>query len=499
VNRRVAGIVVIVLALAGLGVADRGGRTARPAAAARPGLPMPVAYPSSSLRSTWFCAGGTAAEGGAADHTVVIANPAAHVRKATVTVFPAAADGAADAAAIAATPPVVKVVDVPARSRVALRVGDVVAAPFAAALVEVDGGDVAVEHTVGSGAAAAAAPCASDPAPAWYFPAGSTAKGAQELLALFNPFPDNAVVDITMATTDGFRQPQQYEGLVVPGQHLVVLDLGVAIARHDSVSTAVVTRSGRLVVDRVQLFDGTAVPAAAVVGLGAPEPAPAWAFPDGQTADGLSESFVVYNPTDADAEVDVDITLDQPDVNGEVDPVAVSVAPHAAVTVNLNAEQRVPAGVAHATVVRSVNRTPIVAERVVTSVAPAPRSGVTLMLGSPMAAPQWILPVGSATSDVAEFVVLLNPSGDTTARVNFTALARGQDLAIDGLQSIEVRPGGRVTVDLGAHVNRADLPLLLQSTAPVVAERGMYAASNVGFTQGLGVPLPKGAVNLKGA
>ncbi len=487
-RRPLTGVVAILVVLAGLGLADRDASPRRSGGRPVSASVMPVTFPTGSLRSTWFCAGGTASADGPADHRVVIANPTARARTATVTVFPAALDGDPNAEQVRAMPPTVTTLPVPARSRAQLRVGDVLAAPFAAALVEVDGGDVAVEHTVGPGPTPSTAPCASAAASNWQFAAGSTAQGAQELLALFNPFPDNAVVDISMATTDGFREPQEYDGFVVPGEQLVVIDLGVAIARHDLVSTSVVSRTGRLVVDRLQLFDGTTGPKTAIVSLGAPLLREAWAFPDGQIGEGLAESFVVYNPSDRGAEVDLDIALDEPDVNGQVDPVAVSVSARSAVTVRLNDEQRVPAGVAHTTTVKSVNGTPVVAERLVTSTAPAPRSGVSFTLGSPLAATGWLFSVGAASAEVAEVVVLVNPSSDTIARVSFRYLAQGRAVEIDGLQDVEVPPVGRLTVDLGQHVNRNDLSLVLTASEPVVAERGMYAASGTGFTQSTGTP-----------
>ena len=268
----------------------------------------------------------------------------------------------------------------------------------------------------------------------------------------------------------------------------MVVDLGAAIARHDAVSTSIVARSGRVVADRIQTFDGSAVPAAVTVALGAPATASVWTFPDGQANEGLVEAFAVYNPSDAPAEVDIEILLDDPDVNGQVDPVPVSVPPLSAVTVVLNDQLRVPPGVAHTTTVRSVNDTPVVAERLIVGSAPAPRKGVSYTLGSPMAATGWLFPVGAATTEVAEFVVLSNPSPDTIARVGFTVLAQGQELEIDDLQDVEVAPGGRAVVDLGQHLNRADLPLVLTATSPVVAERGLYAASGTGFTLTIGIP-----------
>ncbi len=516
--RRLPALVLIPAALVGLAIAQDDDRAADapadvstdvsvPAAqvvvgettvalTGQPGVVMPVAYDTAALRSTWYCAGGTAVPDGIADHHVVITNPTERGVTAEVTVFAGALDG--DPAAAALPPePAVEVVDVGSHGRVEVAVAEILNAPFASALVEVAGGDVVVEHEVRGAGGPSIAPCATTAASHWFFAAGSTVRGAQELIALFNPFPDNAVVDIALATSDGLRQPAPYQGFVVPGGRVVVLDLQAIIARHESVSTSIVARTGRLVVDRIQLFDGTSTPASATVALGVPEPAEAWSFPDGQAADGVVESFVVYNPTDAPAEVDLDISLEDPAVNGEVDPVAVSIPAGSAVTVRLNDEQRVPLGVSHATTVESLNGVPVVAERQVVSGAPAPRRGVSFTVGSPLAARRWVLGAGAATAAVAEWVVLVNPSAETIATVSFTALAAGQGLAVDGLAGLEVPPGGRVAVEMGRHLNRDALSLLLVASRPIVVERGLFAADGNGFTQSIGIPQSGGTELLR--
>ena len=87
----------------------------------------------------------------------------------------------------------------------------------------------------------------------------------------------------------------------------------------------------------------------------------------------------------------------------------------------------------------------------------------------------------------------MNPSTDSIAHLRFTALAQGQLLAIDGLQDVEVAPGGRLTVDLGQHVNRPDLPVIVEADLPVVVERGLYAADGGSISLACGIPLSEAA------
>jgi hypothetical protein len=60
-------------------------------------------------------------------------------------------------------------------------------------------------------------------------------------------------------------------------------------------------RVGRLVVDRIQTFDGSLGPRGMDVTLGVPAPQRVWVFPDGVVTDGVTEVFSVFNPGDEPA------------------------------------------------------------------------------------------------------------------------------------------------------------------------------------------------------
>src|SRR3546814_11798721 len=112
-----------------------------------------------------------------------------------------------------------------------------------------------------------------------------------------NPFPDDATLDITFATDDQIRETGRFQGFVVPGRSVVgayVEDLGY----RDQVSTQIEVRSGRLVVDRIQMFEGTDEDARRGIppGLGAPVSALEWVFPAGEPNGGVHEPAVRFNP-----------------------------------------------------------------------------------------------------------------------------------------------------------------------------------------------------------
>lgn len=497
IARRLPTLAVIVLAIAGLVIADRSSSTPVRTDSVATGALMPVASPPQAVSSAFFCAGGGATPGKAFDMVVVVANPGTTAISVLVTAYPAALPSdAAGTTAVAALKPVSKPVTIGARTRTDISVHDLLQAPFAAAVVETNDPDVAVERRVyANGVAMASSPCASAPSDKWYFPTGTTTRDAQELLAVFNPFPVDAVLDVTFQTSDGFRDPVELRSLPVPGGQLRVLDISTLVPRIEQLAATVIVRSGRVIVDRLQSFDGTEPnhPAGLAATLGAPVPAKVWTFAEGEVADGLNEVFTVMNPSDVAVNAHLEVTLDDPAANGTVDPIPLTVPARGYAQVVMRDQTRVPANIGHSVTVRSAD-VGVVAERTITGAAPAPRHGYAPALGAPLMATRWCFADGRAiANNTAEFLIVVNPSTDSIAHLKVTGLAQGQLLAIEGLQDVEVPPGGRLSIDLGNHVNRVDLPLIVEADVPVVIERGLYAADSTSISLASGVPLAETA------
>src|SRR5205085_5686355 len=102
------------------------------------------------------------------------------------------------------------------------------------------------------------APCASAAAAVWYFADGVTTKDAVETLSLFNPFPDEASVDLSFVTEEGPSVPRALSGLAVPAQGMTVVNVGDFVHRRAQATATVTARRGRIVAARLQSFDGTA-------------------------------------------------------------------------------------------------------------------------------------------------------------------------------------------------------------------------------------------------
>jgi hypothetical protein len=282
-------------------------------------------------------------------------------------VYPGAAPGdTAGEAAVAALKPVTKPVAVGPRTRVGVRLATVQQSPYAAALVETSDPDVAVEHTIVSKQGVNTSPCASAPSSNWYLPTGTTTRDAREQLAIFNPFSADAVVDVTYQTNDGFRAPDGEQGLPITAGHLQIVDVTADVPRLEQLAAFVTARSGQVVVDRLQSFDGTDPnhPAGTAATLGAPQPASVWTFAHGSVSDSVRETITLVNPSDDQAQVQLEITLDDPATNGVVDPIPVAVPAHGYAQVAMQDQTRVPKGIGHSVTVRSTSGPGVVAERV---------------------------------------------------------------------------------------------------------------------------------------
>jgi hypothetical protein len=529
---------VVALAVAAVIAVDGDGDTAATPPAPAAAL-MPAVAPASLGSSTWYCAAGTAVPDGEADHTVVMANAGDEPVTATLDVVPGDVRRPATPASPvpdAATQPVT----IGPRSRIEVRLGDVVAAPLAAAVVEVDGPGMAVEHRVSGPHGADVAPCASFAAPAWHFAWGSTTRDARELVVLFNPFPSPATVDATFTTEDGPREPVRLQGFPVPARSVVGIDVGDDVTRSEQVSATFRARSGRVVAERVERFDGSLGAVGLSLGLGAPEAAGQWVFADGVASapspevpapggDGddaattttstapatttttaadrreqptASERIVVYNPNDERARVTVEL---RPTPGGGEDagplpqPFRLTVGPGGYEVVDYGAQPRVVAGQPHATVVRSTDGVAVVAERVTVDTGPRRRTGavpgeVTASPGSPYGAEQWAFTTLTLGQDGVTTFSVFNPDPDRSVRVEVSPMTGEAGAA--GATVAQAPPGGRVAVPLDAGVAAGAAGVVVRASAPVVAERTVQRADGLREAQGAGLPLLDAAAPL---
>ena len=490
---------------------------------------LPVSAPEDALTSTWYCAGGTASADGRADTTIIVANATDRELNGAVTIFPSipsqlvpeeelsgssttttsttttepptvTTGTTPDPPTTGTTPslteePVAVDLNVPARDRVALRLADEVEAEYAAALVELPGGAISVEQRVDGPNGADVSPCTTQAADAWYFASGRTTADAVETLAFFNPFPDPAVIDVTFRTEEDLRTPIQFEAYAVPAQSLVVEDIGDQVTRRNHVSVSVVARSGRLVVNRMLDLDGSEGPQGLEVSAGAPVPATTWYFPDGVVAEGVRETFVVYNPGDTAAEIDLYIEPDEPEVFGAIEPFGLTIPPEGYQEVAVQDEERIGTALAaaeggesvmrHGARVVSVNDVPVVVERIIEGDDTTDRPGFDLMFGAPLLMESAVI----AASSTDQSIVVANPSGSTPVRVTFRSVDGGALGESPTATELEVSPAGRLVVtweELGLGPDQA---VLVEADGPVSIERRIVIGDPSDSSGAIAVPL----------
>ena len=400
-----------------------------------------------------------------AEHTVTIANLSDTDQQATVTAIPNVGD------------PAVETTTVPARTRSTIVVSDLVTAPFASALVETNGGSVAVEHQVEGPTGRSVAPCASSASASWYFPAGTTRLGTRHIYSVFNPFPQQAVVDFSfMVEEEGGRQAtresDRLEGIVVPPGRVVAVDITDIITVRDQVATTVTTRSGlgRVVVDQLQVSDGRSEwPENLSLTLGAPAPATTWLFADNRPlGEGVETSFVAFNPGSTDAELELYVEVDAQAVGSAIEPFVVTVRAGQYASVPVGADTRIPVGIGAFVVAVSRNEVPVVVERVMRQTEPVDPDGATFTMGSPVLARDWLVPIGGIEGQESMQLSVANPSVSETVTLTVEAVGEGDAAALSDVDQVSLAPGARTVVDLSEAQGAAVLMLRVTASGPIV-------------------------------
>ncbi|MGH9265229.1 MAG: DUF5719 family protein, partial [Acidimicrobiales bacterium] len=370
------------------------------------------------------------------------------------------------------------------QGRASVRLADLATSPFASALVELDGGEAVAEVVANGTLGETVSPCASSASSTWYFAEGVTTRDATMTLLALNPFPDDAVVDVVFSTEEGIVTPQALTGLLVRGQALTSISVGDFVQRRESVSATVTARTGRLVVGRVQTFDGTTGPRGISTGLGAAALGPVWYFPEGLVADGQRERFQIYNPARTEAQVELSLALD----TGEAEPLRLTVPRESRLTVVAADESRIPKGVPHAVTVRTVEGPDVVVERTIDGSAPSARTGVSITLGARLPATRWATAAGAADDTTDQWVVVQNP-GDRSSYVTLNLLSEGSTVPVGNFTRVEVPAGERRALNVNSSLRRATTPLLLTATEPVVVERDLYRMRAPGLGMSQAIPL----------
>ena len=299
---------------------------------------VPAAAEAEALSSAWYCAAGSGlGDEARLDTSILVAN--AHESGARAVISLVGGDGATEEVPL----------DVPAHGRASMRVADHLGQEWVAATVEIFGGRATVERSVRGPQGFEIAPCSSSASSEWFVPSGSTLRGATEYLALYNPFGGPTSVDISFATDEGPQSPQALQGVSVPARSVRVVMIENP-ARRAEVAAHVTARSGSVVVDRIQVYDGTgdevtgilspdyltSPPFGLVVTPALPRAAPRWFFPEARVVLGGRTMLGVYNPSVDDATLTAEVIYQEPDRQPEMDPLQLEVGAGEQVVVDLS-------------------------------------------------------------------------------------------------------------------------------------------------------------------
>jgi len=389
--------------------------------------------------------------------SVIVANPADEELDGRVTVYTSAPDVAA----------VSRPITVPARDsrEIDLR-GLQSEGSFLSAVVEIDNGGGFVEQVARHPAGDAVAACSNAASSNWYFADGFTVDDSPFRLVLTNPYPDAAIVDIGFVTDDGIRNPSRLQGFPVPGRSVRVVDLG---ARDEAViGTKIRSTRGRVVAGRSQQYLGGGRLGYTMT-LGAPSLSSQWYFADGETGQGITEQYAVYNPTDQPVDVDV-VFLGVDPSDAFLNDTSVTVEPGDVQVLSTADVAGLPTG-RHGAVFSTFSESSIVVERILTRPVEQ-RVATTVVMGSPpaLASPRWSAAIGTEAAAEDAIVVLNVDFVDTV--VTLKTLGPGGLVEVEGLEAIPLAAGEIITIPL-TDPSVLGAPFVVEAGQRIYVERSL--------------------------
>jgi hypothetical protein len=445
-----------------------------------PPVPAPSVAPGVALSSSWYCAGASA-PGGAAPGDLLVENGGSTIVDAAVRLV--SSSGAARELHLSVSSGTSQVVpeQLPASGPSGAR--------WLGALVTIYGGMASVSQVVSSPHGSTSQPCASGSSPQWYFPDGATLRNASDELSLLNPYPVDAVADLSFTTELGQEEPDAFRGVVVPARGLTVLDLGAHLRRRSHIAVTVATRVGGIVAFETELVTkpparaprlGTpgaldpVLPEAGVsLVLGAPQTSVSWWWPEGADGPGFTERYVVYNPGGGTAQLTLSLVAAGSGA-GLGSSSQLTVGPYSTSVLTVNRQPWALPGIAYAVRLQSTNGVPVVAERTVTAESPSLYRGIGTLLGEAAPAEAWLVAPNVQVLEPRIWLEVVNP-GPTPAVVSLDFVWRGRREPVAGVGSLLVAPGQRAGEQLSGV--GTDQVLVVSSSRPVLAEEDSYAVA----------------------
>jgi len=357
-------------------------------------------------------------------------------------------------------------------------------AGYAAVSVDSDGDGIGVAELIKGasgtgGSVVPSSPCTLGAAPAGYVPTGSTAGSSDVRLSLYDPDATPAVVDVSVSNGTGLSSPPAFQGVVVPAEGLVVLDLRRWVFQLGSMAVTASAVSGDVVVGALETTSTTmAIPSGSTTShkavrvhftgssllVGPDRGLPQWDFTALQSRIGVSSMFSVYDPGRR--------------------PVLVSVAPPGRAGLVAALTENVPAGGivdfatpivpgtrlgAKSVVVLAGRGATVIVARLTTRQRSPVLEELNSTSGTAGASEQWLLPGATVSAKIDDVVTLVDPGGKS-ASVILRELTYGPVAA--RLAQVSVLAGTQAKVDLRRVVGHpATFALEISASAPVLVEQ----------------------------
>ncbi|MEX0947507.1 MAG: DUF5719 family protein [Acidimicrobiia bacterium] len=468
---RIPALVLVALLAVGVVVAERGSSRTLPSfPTLTSAIDGPTVPGDDAVSVAWFCSEGSSTETGRATETILIANLATRPVDATVTVLRGPDHT-----------PAVEHRQIPPLAQERVPVADLAEDDDPGVVVEVLGGPAIVEHELRANNDVAVGPCARAAARDWFFAGGTTVLGAQEWLTLFNPFGEDAIVDVSFLTTSGEESPGATESLAVPRRSRVSVAVHEQVLREEELAIAVHARIGRIVAERSLKFDGIDIRRGFAASLGVTGAALRWSFPVGDGQSGVTQSISIANFAATAAQVDVRVVVD-----GEtaLEPESVDVPGESVERVDLI--NRVPVGSTYTVDVRVTRGAPVVVEAFGTWAVPAVVTGVASTHGSATVARRWAFAVGRP-DDASEAVISAVNVTNRPLTVQLYAYTAGDPNSPVSAPARAVGPGERAEFRLSEIGIRPDQVIVIEADGLIVVGRLILGA---GISMSSGIPDP---------
>ncbi|RIK09438.1 MAG: hypothetical protein DCC49_06200 [Acidobacteria bacterium] len=363
------------------------------------------------------------------------------------------------------------------------------------AVIELDLTAVAIAQTVSVSSPEAtgtmAAPCTEGTAPARYFPGGSSVRGAETYLILFNPFPQDAVVNVDVYTDSGIERPKNLQQFPLFAGRSAVVKLSDEVRRESALGAVVRAESGQVVSQQVLYSNGERLPAGVSLSAGSTDPSPDWHFADGNA--GMSQLLWIMNPGETEEEIEVEF-LPEGLLTETPPPQSMRVPPNSEATMTIS--PALAPEVNFGLTARTVSGSGVFVDRLIGYPAP-PQHGMSAGPGIASPMDRWLIPNAWGAEQGVPYsnVLSVTNPGSATAKLTIGRLDSGAVEVPAAYSNVVVPPGGRITLAASNEFSAKAMTLVGWSDEPLVVESRVSAiAPRVGFEVMAPVRLPSAFV-----